>query len=186
MSRVFTPHSIFQQYGHALLPAPTNSCVLQLQPAARQCCAALLLQLPVVFSAECRCATACRHAGNPIPTLLLLGAAAAGAAAAWCCCCLAVVVVLLLHPTDVVVFLSRNLEYCSYGSTALFLTDDFDELEQKYNQVGAAAECGLVRFDDESVLLCLTAIMWLGTAAGAKSARYLACFVSAWRVFLEE
>jgi hypothetical protein len=35
-----------------------------------------------------------------------------------------------------VVFLSRNLEYCSYGHTALFLTDDFDELEQKYNQVG--------------------------------------------------
>ncbi|KAF6266320.1 hypothetical protein COO60DRAFT_446926 [Scenedesmus sp. NREL 46B-D3] len=38
----------------------------------------------------------------------------------------------LVH--DVVVFLSRNLEYCSYGQTALFMTDDFDELEQKYNQ----------------------------------------------------
>jgi hypothetical protein len=43
---------------------------------------------------------------------------------------------LLLFHADVVVFLSRNLEYCSYGHTALFLTDDFDELEQKYNQVG--------------------------------------------------
>ncbi|WIA35756.1 hypothetical protein OEZ86_004152 [Tetradesmus obliquus] len=38
----------------------------------------------------------------------------------------------LVH--DVVVFLSRNLEYCSYGASSLFLTDDFDELEQKYNQ----------------------------------------------------
>jgi hypothetical protein len=41
---------------------------------------------------------------------------------------------------DVVVMLSRNLEYCSYAQTALFMTDDFDELEQKYNQVGEVAE----------------------------------------------
>eukprot|EP00775_Hariotina_reticulata_P008851 gene8851-9030_t len=38
----------------------------------------------------------------------------------------------LVH--DVVVMLSRNLEYCSYAQTALFMTDDLDELEQKYNQ----------------------------------------------------
>eukprot|EP00878_Enallax_costatus_P004851 GHUV01005105.1.p1 GENE.GHUV01005105.1~~GHUV01005105.1.p1 ORF type:complete len:266 (+),score=79.02 GHUV01005105.1:231-1028(+) len=38
----------------------------------------------------------------------------------------------LVHET--VVLLTRNLEYCSYAQTALFMTDDFDELEQKYNQ----------------------------------------------------
>eukprot|EP00879_Flechtneria_rotunda_P025730 GHRR01027369.1.p1 GENE.GHRR01027369.1~~GHRR01027369.1.p1 ORF type:complete len:272 (+),score=81.93 GHRR01027369.1:263-1078(+) len=38
----------------------------------------------------------------------------------------------LVH--DIVVLLSRNLEYCAYAHTALFMTDDFDELEQKYNQ----------------------------------------------------
>lgn len=38
----------------------------------------------------------------------------------------------LVH--DTVVMLTRNLEYCSYAHTALFMTDDFDELEQKYNQ----------------------------------------------------
>lgn len=45
---------------------------------------------------------------------------------------------LLLHVllADVVVMLNRNLEYCSYASTALYGTDDFDELEQQYNKVG--------------------------------------------------
>jgi hypothetical protein len=42
---------------------------------------------------------------------------------------------LLPAVADVVVMLNRNLEYCSYGSTALFGTDDFDELEQQFNKV---------------------------------------------------
>jgi hypothetical protein len=42
---------------------------------------------------------------------------------------------LLLLVADVVVMLNRNLEFCSYGSTALFGTDDFDELEQQFNKV---------------------------------------------------
>jgi hypothetical protein len=36
---------------------------------------------------------------------------------------------------DAVVMLNRNLEYCSYASTALYGTDDFDELEQQFNKV---------------------------------------------------
>jgi hypothetical protein len=34
-----------------------------------------------------------------------------------------------------VVMLSRQLEYCAYAATGLFMTDDFDELEQQYNKV---------------------------------------------------
>ncbi|KAI8477294.1 MAG: membrane protein [Monoraphidium minutum] len=36
---------------------------------------------------------------------------------------------------DLVILLSRNLEYCAYASSAIFLTDDFDEAEQKFQQV---------------------------------------------------
>lgn len=46
-----------------------------------------------------------------------------------CVCCLPLLI------ADVVVMLNRNLEFCSYGSTALFGTDDFDELEQQFNKV---------------------------------------------------
>ncbi|KAF8057896.1 coq6 [Scenedesmus sp. PABB004] len=38
----------------------------------------------------------------------------------------------LVH--DVVVLLTRRAQYCGYAHTALFMTDDLDELEQKYNQ----------------------------------------------------
>jgi hypothetical protein len=48
------------------------------------------------------------------------------------------------HPTtnitntpnaDVAILLSRNLEYCAYGSSAIFLTDDFDAAEAKFGEV---------------------------------------------------
>lgn len=54
-------------------------------------------------------------------------------------------------PADTVVMLTRNLEYCSYAHTALFMTDDFDELEQKYNQVCGHRICA-------QVLACITSL----------------------------
>lgn len=48
------------------------------------------------------------------------------------------------HATpDLVILLSRNLEYCAYGSSAIFMTGDFDEAEQKFQQV--AMKVGGVR-----------------------------------------
>jgi hypothetical protein len=29
----------------------------------------------------------------------------------------------------------RNLQYCSYGASAIFLTDDFDKAESKFQEV---------------------------------------------------
>jgi hypothetical protein len=37
----------------------------------------------------------------------------------------------------------RNLEYASYGSSAIFMTDDFDKAESKFQEVAMKVGVGL-------------------------------------------
>lgn len=69
--------------------------------------------------------------------------------------------------------LSRNTEYCGYAHTGLFLTDDFDELEEKYNQAALKERS---KFKQETLSnvggrLVTSALRESGSGACARRAR---------------